>query len=99
MKAKTKVQDNAELQPKNKHHDYLWGLISTIVTAYASKNNLGWLTVWGMLADKADEGSGALYDEMLINHLSFYAAAKKLDITCELIELSEDMFIRRANDA
>jgi len=98
MKAEKKVQDKAELQPKSKYHDYQWGMISTIVTAYAIKNHIGWLTVWGTLADKADEGSGALYNEMLTNHLSFYAAAEKLVNTCELLDLARDLFIKRTDD-
>jgi hypothetical protein len=80
-----------------KHHAYYWGQLDTLVKAYAFRNCKGFLEVWGMLADKYDEGRGTLYDEMLNRHLSLYDAVSKLGITKDLLETAYKLFMVKAD--
>ncbi len=71
-----------------------WAEIESLVVAYAAKNRLGFLTVWGMLADKVDEGDGQLYDLVLINHVSLYEAVNLLGWGQLFINVAREMFIK-----
>jgi hypothetical protein len=76
-------------------HDKVWNRVEELVTAYAAINYLGFLTVWGMLADKADEGDGHLYDMVLTGHKSLYTAVLELGWSTRLLKTARELFIKQ----
>jgi hypothetical protein len=95
-----KMAKKAELQPlRNREvHDYQWGVLCALVGGYVSKNHIGELTAWGMLADafdKADEVAGELRYEVIENRLDLRTAVEKLDCGSTLIGLACDLFIKQ----
>ena len=81
---------------KDSQLDYQWGVLCALVGGYVSKNRIGELAAWGILADafdRKDEG-GNLHHELLEkNHAIFRAAIEKNG--SELIGLACDLFIRQ----
>lgn len=83
---------------KSEAHDRYWKEIETLVVAYAAKNHLGFLTVWGILADKADEGDGKLYDLVLTKHISLYYAVKELGWGKRFLDVARHIFMKSDDD-
>lgn len=75
-------------------HANYWKQTETLVNLYADKHCIGYLTVWGMLADRVDEGDGSIYDAILTNHLSLYYAVAQLNYGQKFLDTAKSLFIK-----